>query len=178
MYALQVYIGEDAVNAAIKEYRDKVAYQRPPFTNSVEFVGYLRRHTPDSLQYLVTDLFERITLYENKVDSASYRKLPNGQYQVQFVVDTKKFYADSLGNETAAKTRDFVDVGVMGRRKDKAGKWHDVPLLVQKRRLQPGRNRIELTVPTKPERVGIDPFNKLIDRNPDDNVKIPEEKKA
>ncbi|OON66888.1 hypothetical protein B0919_20915 [Hymenobacter sp. CRA2] len=178
MYALQDYLGEDAVNAAIKEYRQQVAFQRAPYTNSVEFVGYLRKHTPDSLQYLVTDMFEKITLYENKVDSASYRKLPNGQYRVQFTVDTKKFYADSLGNETAAKTQDFIDVGIMGREKDKAGKWHDVPVLVQKRRLPPGRSRIELTVPSKPERVGIDPFNKLIDRNPDDNVKIPEEKKA
>jgi hypothetical protein len=26
--------------------------------------------------------------------------------------------------------------------------------------------------------VGIDPFNKLIDRNPDDNVKAPTEKKV
>lgn len=174
MYALQDYLGEDRVNAAIKEYRDKVAYQRAPFTNSVEFVGYLRKHTPDSLQYLVTDLFERITLYENKVDSASYRKLPNGQYRVTFTVDTKKVHADSLGNETPdLKARDYIDVGVLGRKKVN-GEWQDVPLLVQKRRLRPGRNRLEFTVPEKPERVGIDPFNKLIDRNPDDNVKTPE----
>jgi hypothetical protein len=178
MYALQDYLGEQAVNDAIREYRDKVAFQRAPFTNSVEFVGYLRKHTPDSLQYLVTDLFERITLYENKVDSASYRKLPDGQYRVTVTVDTKKLYADSLGNETAANSRDFIDVGVLGRKKGKDGKYQDVPLLVQKRRLQPGRNRLEFTVPDKPERVGIDPFNKLVDRNPDDNVKIPEEKKA
>jgi ABC-2 type transport system permease protein len=178
MYALQDYLGEPAVNAAIKEYRDKVAFQRAPFTNSIEFVGYLRKHTPDSLQYLVTDLFEKITLYENKVDSASYRKLPNGQYRVQFTVDTKKLYADSLGNEKPdLQARDFIDVGVMGRKKVN-GEWQDVPLLVQKRRLKPGLNRFDFTVPTKPERVGIDPFNKLVDRNPDDNVKAPEEKKA
>ncbi|RTQ44969.1 hypothetical protein EJV47_26740 [Hymenobacter gummosus] len=175
MYALQDYLGEQAVNQAIKEYRDKVAFQRAPFTNSVEFVGYLRKHTPDSLQYLVTDLFERITLYENKVDSASYRKLPNGQYRVTFTVNTKKVYADSLGNETPdLKARDFIDVGVLTRQKDRNGEYRDVPLLVQKRRLQPGLNRIEFTVPKKPDRVGVDPFNKLIDRNPDDNVKAPE----
>ncbi|KAA9325317.1 hypothetical protein F0P96_20155 [Hymenobacter busanensis] len=178
MYALQDYIGEAAVNSAIKEYRDKVAYQRAPFTNSIEFLSYIRKHTPDSLQYLVTDLFEKITLYENKVDSASYRKLPNGQYRVMLTVDTKKLYADSLGNETPdLKSRDLIDVGVLGRKKVN-GKWQDVPLLVEKRRLKPGRNRLEFTVPTKPERAGIDPFNKLVDRNPDDNVKIPEEKKA
>ncbi|TYZ10112.1 hypothetical protein FY528_09625 [Hymenobacter lutimineralis] len=178
MYALQDYLGEEAVNSAIKEYRDKVAYQRGPYTNSVEFIGYLRKHTPDSLQYLVTDLFEKITLYENKVDSASYRKLPNGQYRVQFTVDTKKIYADSLGNETdVTNARDLVEVGVLGRKKVN-GQWQDVPMLVQKRHLRPGRNRLEFTVPQKPERVGIDPFNKLVDRNPDDNVKAPEEKKA
>ena len=169
---------EAAVNDAVKEYRDKVAYQRPPFTNSVEFVGFIRKHTPDSLQYVVTDLFERITLYENKVDSATYRKLPNGQYRVQFTVDTKKLYADSLGNETPdLKARDLIDVGVMGRKKIK-GEWLTVPIMVQKRRLTPGLNRLEFTVPEKPDRVGIDPYNKLIDRNPNDNVKAPEEKKV
>ncbi|MCB2379343.1 hypothetical protein LGH70_17225 [Hymenobacter sp. BT635] len=178
MYALQDYLGERVVNEAIKEYRDKVAYQRAPFTNSVEFLTTLRRHTPDSLQYLVTDLFERITLYENKVDSASYHKLPNGQYRVQFTIDTKKLYADSLGNETAdTKSRTLIDVGVMGRKKVN-GSWQDVPLRVEKQRLAPGHHRLEFTVPDKPERVGIDPYNKLIDRNPDDNLKAPDEKKA
>ncbi|TGE21123.1 ABC transporter permease/M1 family aminopeptidase [Hymenobacter metallicola] len=178
MYALQDYLGEPAVNAAIKEYRDNVAYQRPPFTNSVEFLAVLRRHTPDSLQGLVTDLFERITLYENKVDSAEYRKLPNGQYRVRFTVDTKKLYADSLGNETAAgRGATLLDVGVLGRKKVN-GAWQDVPLKVEKQRLLPGHHRLEFTVPDRPERIGIDPYNKLIDRNPDDNVKTPEEKKA
>ncbi|TGE16985.1 ABC transporter permease/M1 family aminopeptidase [Hymenobacter elongatus] len=178
MYALQDYLGEQVVNDAIKEYHDKVAYQRAPFTNSVEFLTALRRHTPDSLQSLVTDLFERITLYENKVDSAEYRKLPNGQYRVQFTIDTKKLYADSLGNETAdTRSRSLIEVGVMGRKKIN-GSWQDVPLLMQKRRLRPGHHRLEFTVPRKPERVGIDPYNKLIDRNPDDNLKAPEEKKA
>jgi ABC-2 type transport system permease protein len=29
---------------------------------------------------------------------------------------------------------------------------------------------IEVVVESEPVRVGVDPFNKLIDRNPDDNV--------
>ncbi|GAA4371525.1 ABC transporter permease/M1 family aminopeptidase [Hymenobacter koreensis] len=179
MYALQDYLGENVVNAAIKEYRDQVAFQRPPYTNSVEFLSYIRKHTPDSLQYVVTDLFEKITLYENKVDSASYRKLPNGQYRVTFTVDTKKLYADSLGNETAdLKSRDLIDIGVSARKKGKGGTYEDVPMVMEKRRLKPGQNRFEFTVPQKPDRVGIDPFNKLVDRNPDDNTKAPEEKKA
>jgi aminopeptidase N len=179
MYALQDYLGEDVVNNAIREYRDKVAYQRAPFTNSLEFLSYIRKHTPDSMQYLVTDMFEKITLYENKVDSASYRKLPNGQYRVQFTVNTKKLYADSLGNETQdMKARDLIDVAVITRKKGKDGQYSDVPMIMQKRRLSPGLNRIEFTVPEKPDRVGIDPFNKLVDRNPDDNVKAPEVKKA
>ncbi|WP_370457517.1 hypothetical protein [Rufibacter sp. XAAS-G3-1] len=36
MYALADYIGEDKLNAALKEYVQKVAFQQAPYTNSVE----------------------------------------------------------------------------------------------------------------------------------------------
>jgi energy-coupling factor transporter ATP-binding protein EcfA2 len=36
---------------------------------------------------------------------------------------------------------------------------------------------LEFVVDTKPTLVGIDPYNKLIDRNPDDNLIAVEEKK-
>ena len=39
------------------------------------------------------------------------------------------------------------------------------------------RAALEFVVDTKPTLVGIDPYNKLIDRNPDDNLIAVEEKK-
>ncbi|WP_207432951.1 ABC transporter permease/M1 family aminopeptidase [Sabulibacter ruber] len=170
MYALADYIGEDKLNAALKEYVQKVAFQQAPYTNSVEFLSYIRKATPDSLQYLVDDMFENITLYENKATEASAVKQKDGSYKVTFTVDAKKFRADSLGNESQAKLNDYIDVAVMTRKKID-GNWQDAPLYLQKQRIKAGQNKLEIIVKEKPQKAGIDPFNKLIDRNPEDNLK-------
>jgi len=171
MYALADYIGEDKVNQALSSYIKEVKYQEPPYTTSLDLVRHLRQVTPDSLQYLITDMFERITLYENKVDSVTARKLSNGQYRVDMVLSAKKVYADSLGNETPAKNmHDLIDVGVLARKKIN-GQWQDVTLYRQKRLIRPGTTRLSVTVPEKPAKAGIDPYNLLIDRTPSDNLK-------
>jgi ABC-2 type transport system permease protein len=44
------------------------------------------------------------------------------------------------------------------------------PLLVEKRRLRTGAQTVVLRVKQRPARAGIDPLNKLVDRQPDDNL--------
>ena len=46
-----------------------------------------------------------------------------------------------------------------------------VPLYLKKHWLTPGEHVLEFVVEGKPEKAGIDPYNKLIDRIPDDNLK-------
>jgi ABC-2 type transport system permease protein len=41
---------------------------------------------------------------------------------------------------------------------------------VEKQWITKNDQTIEFTVDQKPTRAGIDPYNKLIDRNPDDNM--------
>ncbi|RDV10785.1 hypothetical protein DXT99_25725 [Pontibacter diazotrophicus] len=170
MYALANYIGEDKLNQALQQYIQKVAFQQAPYTNSVEFMQYIRAATPDSLQYLVTDMFENITLYENKTTDATYEEMKDGKYKVSLTVDAKKLYADSLGAESEAKMNDWVDVGVLSRKKVD-GHWQDAPLYLKKHRLKAGENKFEFIVDEKPAKAGIDPYNILIDRNPGDNTK-------
>ena len=74
MYALEDYLGEEKLNHAIAEYLRSVAYQDPPYTNSLELIEQIRRVTPPELLYLIEDLFETITLYDNRAVAATYRK--------------------------------------------------------------------------------------------------------
>lgn len=172
MYALADYIGEEKLNNALKAYVNKVKFQQAPYTNSLEFLSYIKKATPDSLQYLVTDMFEHITLYENKADKLTYEQLKDGHFKVTLNLDAKKYYADSLGNEKEAKMNDFVDVAVFTYKKEKgAAKGKEVPVYFEKKRLKTGRNKFEIFVKEKPSKAGIDPYNKLIDRTPDDNLK-------
>jgi hypothetical protein len=49
---------------------------------------------------------------------------------------------------------------------------------MEKHRITESEQSFELIVDTKPARAGVDPFHKLIDRNPDDNVKRVDEAAA
>jgi ABC-2 type transport system permease protein len=170
LYALKDYIGEAKLNKALKTYVDSVGFQKAPFTNSLQFMRFIERETPDSLQYLVDDLFRKITLYENRVSTVAATPQNNNSYVVNLVINSKKVYADSLGNEKEARMADWVDIGVFTEKEVK-GKIEEVPLYLEKHRITSGQNNLQITVKEKPTKAGIDPYNKLIDRNPDDNVK-------
>ena len=169
LYALRDYIGEDSMNAALSRFvRDK-AYQMPPYTTSREFVGYLKAVTADSLQPVITDLFETITLWDFKTEEATAERRTDGTWSVKLSVSAVKFRADSLGNQTEIPISDLVDIGVFGDRQP--GNSLGKPLKVEKRRITDRTTTIELIVPEEPKKAGIDPYNKLIDRAPLDNVR-------
>ena len=118
--------------------------------------------TPAAQQGLIEDLFETITLYDLRTLRAEARPRPGGGFDVELVVAARKVRADGEGNEREAPLDARVDVGVQ----DAAGNW----LLLDKRRVVTGENRFTLAVDGTPARAGIDPLNKLIDRDVGDNV--------
>ncbi len=45
------------------------------------------------------------------------------------------------------------------------------PLFITRRQVVSGEQTFTVRVNERPQRVGIDPYNKMIDRNPDDNLR-------
>jgi aminopeptidase N len=175
MYYLKEMIGEDHVNAALRDLVDTYGYADPPYPTSWALVDRLRAQTPDSLQYLITDLFETITLFDNRVvGDPTYVKTDDGRWKVTFDVSTAKIRADSLGAETSVSMSDYVDVGVFGRPTD--GEDRGPTLAMERRRLTDGQHTIEMVVDSEPWQVGVDPSYFLIDRVPEDNVKRAKER--
>lgn len=162
MYALQDYIGEKNVNKALAAFIEKVGFQEPPYTTSRALIEEFRKVTPDDLQYLIDDLFESITLFDNKAVSASYRKIGGGKYEVTIDVTSRKVHADAQGAETDAELNDQIDIGVLGPQ----GQY----LFLEKRLVDSAESQFVVTVSSKPDKAGIDPLNILIDRLPSDNV--------
>jgi aminopeptidase N len=169
LYALRDYIGEDNLNKALAGFIKKTAFQEPPYTNSVEFLSFMEQATPDSLQYLLHDLFKEITLYENRITEARYTPAGNNIFKVTLQVNAKKFAADSLGYEKEQPLNDWIEIGVFGDQRD-AGHQEPKALYLGKHRLTAGVNTIDLQISGKPVKAGIDPYYKLIDRNPEDNT--------
>ena len=122
----------------------------------------MREATPPHLKYLIEDLFETITLYDNRALSATARALPGGKYEVTLKVLAKKRRADALGKEGDAPLADWIDIGVLDA--------DNQPLFLEKRRIEREETEFTIVVDKKPARAGIDPYNKLIDRVPKDNT--------
>ncbi len=74
MYLLQERLGEDAVNRALARLLASVRFKGAPYERSIDLVAEFRKEakTPEQ-QQLITDLFEKITLYDLKVSDASTR---------------------------------------------------------------------------------------------------------
>ena len=178
MYALQDYIGEASVNRALHSFRDKWNLDMLPkngrYPTSADLITEFRAVTPDSLQSVITDLFETMTLFENKADKVTVKPVgkagPRGAFDVSVTVSSAKFRADSLGNETPTKLNDLIYIGVYSKGKTDQDKL----LFYQKYRLTKPKQTFTVRVNEKPTRAGIDPLNILVDRNSGDNVKAVE----
>jgi hypothetical protein len=166
MYALGDYLGEERMNRAIRGFLNAEKFRGPPYPTSLELVDSLRAATPDSLKYIIKDLFETITLYELKADSAIATDAPNGQYKLDLYLTSKKLRADTLGAETEIPMHDWVDIGVYVRppRGQKTLDNNGLPIYFAKQLVHEGQQHLTLTVAELPSRAGIDPLHKLISR--------------
>lgn len=165
LYALQDYIGEDSVNAALRDFLAEFRYQEPPYPTSNDFIRHLRPKVPDTLQYLIKDWFEEITLYDNRVKLAEYNKIGDSQYKIKVDLESHKIKADSLGNELKLIPNDWIDVGIYADKDQKE-------LIMTKRlRFDTKSPTFEFIVDQEPKQVAVDPYKILIERVYKDNVK-------
>jgi hypothetical protein len=165
VFALADYIGEDKVNLGLHNFLEKNKYATGPFPDTRGFVAALREQTPPELQYLITDMFESIVLYENKAVSATYVETPDKKYKVTLKVSAQKKKSDGSGNETPMTIHDLIDVGVFSGTKE-----HLKRLNLHKEWIKQEMGTFEFVVDEKPTFAGIDRYNKLIDRDPADNL--------
>ncbi len=169
LYALADYIGEDSLNAALSRFCQRFRLRPAPYPTTKDFLADLHQVVPDSLQYLVRDWFETITLYDNRIREASYSHRADGLYDVRLTVESKKFLADSLGEQKDMPLHDYIDIGVFDAQDDPRTKLGKA-LVMNRVLMTQAKQTFTFTVSTKPEKAGIDPYNKLIDRDAEDNV--------
>ena len=148
-----------------------MALQGPAHLRSVDLIAELRKEakTPEQ-QQLITDLFEKITIYDLKVADAKTKKDATG-WTTTITVKADKFYASGKGVETQHETRRAdrdrpVHRAPRPRRLFVEGRDHDGARADRER-----NQEIIVHSAKKPAFAGVDPYNYYIDRNSDDNVK-------
>ena len=169
-YRLRDEIGEAAVNRALKRFLQDKGYQQAPFTTTAELLTYIRAEAPADKQALITDLFEKIVFYDNRVTEATAVKRPDGQWDVTMKLHLAKLESDGKGKESPRVYDEPVEIAIFARAP--GAKEKDEKVLYTDKRLLNGSDPVvTITVKEKPFEVGVDPYNKMIDRVSSDNRK-------
>jgi len=175
MYALKDAIGEAQVNAALRSFLKKYAFNEDDYPTSADLVSEFRAVAGVEHQELVSDLFEKITLFDLAVTDSKVTEL-DGEFEVQVMVEAKKYYADGKGVETEAPLSLSLDLAVFPERSAEQHKKFGnsdlpTPLVLAKQAVVSGPQTFTFRVAERPARVGIDPYNKMVDRNPENNLR-------
>jgi aminopeptidase N len=180
MYRLKDQLGEDVVNRALARFLKAYAFKGAPYPVTTDFLKILREEAgPDpARQAVITDLFEKITLYDLRAKAATVKALPGGKWDVTLTVQagtqpgsTGKEYDDGQGKAIERPPLDeVVELGLFAKEPGKADFGSKDVILMQRVHLKSGLQVIHFTTDRKPAFAGVDPYNTLIDRNTDDNV--------
>ena len=85
------------------------------------------------------------------------------------VGDTLTYQTEKMTKpELSVPLDDYIDIGVF-LKEEVDGKKKEKELYLKKHKISAINNKITIIVDEKPTEVGVDPYNKLIDTNSNDN---------
>jgi len=169
LFALQELIGANKINGALRAYYMRFADMKPPFPTSRDLVNEMRAVAGPEHQQLISDLFEKIMLYDVAITAAQLHTAADG-YEIVLDIAGKQFEAGSDGAEHEVPLRTWFQVAVFPESERPIIELQ--PLYLQHHRLHSGVQRITVRVAEKPGTVSVDPFRLMIDRIRDNNSSI------
>lgn len=170
MYLLKDVIGEETVNRALQGLLGEFAFKAAPYPTSKDLLRHVRNAAGPEHQQLITDLFQKITLYDVKVTGARKQARADGMWDVALEVDARKVYADGQGRETDATLDEAFDVGLFTAEPGKKEFDQSDVIVFERRPIHSGAQTLRFVTTREPSFGGVDPYNKRVDRNSEDNV--------
>lgn len=160
LYGLQGLMGEDSLDAALRSFREQYAFRNGGCYAGVDdLYRTIAAHVPDSIKYFLEDSWKKVSLYDNKLVTATATPLGNNNYKVTLELEIHKNYFDSTGKEQPAiGMNDYIDIGID-------------TLYFQRQRFTPGHKTLDIIVKGRPTKAQIDPHGYLIDLRQEDNSK-------
>jgi ABC-2 type transport system permease protein len=172
MYLLQVRMGEDRVNRALRNLLQRYGFKGAPYPRSMDLVQALRAEArTDEEQDLITDLFERIVLYDLKVTGPTAVRRADGKWDVTVPVEARKYEVDGRGAETETTFAERIEVGLFTAEPGPDAFDAKDVIVMERRPIRPGAQVLRFVTDRRPTHAGIDPYNYYIDRNSRDNVR-------
>ena len=171
MFLLQERLGEDRVNRALRNLLQRYGFKGPPYPRSMDLVEALRAEArTDEEQNLITDLFERVVLYDLKVTTPSAVRRADGTWDVTVPVEARKYVVDGRGGEAETTLGERIEVGLFTAEPGRDAFDAKHVIVMERRPVRSGVQVLRFVTDRRPTHAGIDPYNYYIDRNSYDNV--------
>jgi ABC-2 type transport system permease protein len=171
LYLLQQRMGEDAINRALRNLLQRYRFKGAPYPRSIDLVEALRAETRTTEeQNLITDLFERVVLYDLKVTEPSAVRRADGKWDVTVPVEAKKYEVDGRGVEKETTLAERIEVGLFTAEPGRDAFDAKNVIIMERRPIRSGAQVLRFVTDRRPTHAGIDPYNYYIDRNSGDNV--------
>lgn len=152
-------IGETELNLVLKSFLEKYSSQNTGYPTSIDFLNMLKKSVTDSMQYLITDLFETITFHENEIKSATIEKSSENEFTVAVEFTVRKYRNEM--KESHLPLNDFIEIGFY----DEENNLLDLRMV----KIESEENRMLFSVRSKPAKVVLDPHILTIEINIQDN---------
>jgi hypothetical protein len=169
-YALKDMIGEATLNAALARFLREKSYKSDPYPTSADLLAVLRAEAGPAHDQLITDLFERITLWDLAITGSEATATGDGKWRVRVDVRAKKLDSTGDGRETEVPLDQAIDIGLFAADPDKREFTERDVIALEKHQIKSGSQSVEFTVDRKPTFVGVDPYVKLISRDTAGNL--------
>lgn len=170
MYLLRDQLGEAAVNRALQRVLQQYAFRGAPYPRSLDLVAALKAEAPADKQALIDDLFARVTLYDLKTTSVTTTRRSDGRWDVAVTVEAHKLYADGEGEESESPLNETMEIGLFTAEPGVGSFNAQDVIAVERRQVRSGGQTFRFVTNRRPTYAGIDPYNKWIDRQSNDNV--------
>lgn len=171
MYLLTKRIGEDGVNRALRNMLARYKFKGAPYPRTLDLIAALRAEAKtDEDQALITDLFERVTLYDLRVDGPAAVQRADGKWDVTVPVEARKVYVTGQAVETETPLAERIEVGLFTAEPGRDAFNQSHVLLMERQPIQSGRQVLKFVSDRKPLYAGVDPYNYYIDRDAANNL--------
>lgn len=171
MYLLGKRIGDDAVNRALRKLLERYKFKGAPYPRSLDLIAAFRAEAKTAEdQALITDLFERITLYDMRVADPAAVRRADGRWDVTVPVIAKKLYADPKGAETETPFTERIEIGLFTAEPGRDAFDQADVILMERQPIRAGQQVLKFVTDRKPLYAGVDPYNFYVDRKAGDNV--------
>ena len=157
---LSHYLGKEKMHRILKDFFMEYQNKEAPYPTSIELVERFRKTMPDSLKYMVKDLFETVTFYDTKIENVALHSSKKDTYEVE--VDFTVSKHRNREEEASLNLNDYIEIGLY---------TEDEELIsLEVLKISQKSNQIRFHLKQKPNKVVIDPNYLLIEKNNDNNV--------